>query len=87
MNDVFDGQNISPDFLVALKKFLATYGVTNTFPGNVTITGNLNVQGVYESNGANGVSGTITLAKLTVSGTTGSIGVHDGIVTSFTNPT
>lgn len=36
---------------------------------------------------AGGVSGTITLAKLTVGGTNGSITVTSGIITAFTNAT
>lgn len=36
---------------------------------------------------AQGVTGTITLASLTVGGTEGSITVTDGLITAFTNPT
>ncbi len=41
----------------------------------------------WQPGASGGVSGTISLAKLTTGGSNGSITVTNGIITSFTNPT
>lgn len=68
-----------------------TVGASFSPPSLFTIdlaTGDANVvSGVYRKAGVAGVSGTISLAKLTTIGTNGSITVSGGIITGFVNPT
>ena len=54
---------------------------------NETVDGNLNVKGNIESNGTAGVSGSVTLAKLTTMGTNGSLTFTKGLITSYSSPT
>ncbi len=49
------------------------------------VTGSVNATG-YRAGGVAGVSGTITIPKLTSSGSYGTITVTNGLITGFTNP-
>jgi hypothetical protein len=61
------------------------YQLQTDVNGNTTVTGSINATG-YEVGGVTGVSGTITIPKLTSMGSNGSITVTNGIITAFTNP-
>lgn len=64
-----------------------TIAVNLTVDGAATIDGALNVKGAIKSNGVSGLSGSVTLAKLTTGGTTGSITFSNGLITAVVSPT
>lgn len=53
----------------------------------IDTVGNCNVSGVYQKGGFSGLSTTVTLAKLTALGFTGSMTFSGGILTAYTPPT
>ena len=58
-----------------------------TSQGTIGAAGNITTSGVFKKGGSSGVSGSVTLAKLTEGGSTGSLTFSGGIITGYTNPT
>lgn len=63
-------------------------GILQPAPGySLDVGGDINTAGVFRAGGTGGAAGSVTLAKLTAGGTTGSIVFSAGIITTFVQPT